>query len=106
MFHLIVLSDPKTIGDEEYQAFYKATFKESADPLAWHHFSGDSGSGVSFKAIIFVPPKLDEMYWQQPLLSKAKDIRLMVKKVFITNDFGEDALPKWASWVKVVVHGK
>lgn len=27
----------------------------------------------------------------------------MVKRVFITNDLGEDALPKWASWVKVVV---
>ena len=27
----------------------------------------------------------------------------MVKRVFITSDLGEDALPKWASWVKVVV---
>ena len=27
----------------------------------------------------------------------------MVKRVFITNDLGEDALPKWATWVKVVV---
>ena len=27
----------------------------------------------------------------------------MVKRVFITSDLGEDALPKWANWVKVVV---
>ncbi len=30
----------------------------------------------------------------------------MVKRVFITNDLGEDALPKWAGWVKVVVDGQ
>ena len=30
----------------------------------------------------------------------------MVKRVFITSDIGEEGLPKWASWVKVVVDGK
>ena len=44
-------------------------------------------------------------YWQNPLQTNARDIRLMVKRVFITSDLGEDALPKWASWVKVVVDG-
>jgi len=29
----------------------------------------------------------------------------MVKRVFITSDLGEDAMPKWASWIKVVVDG-
>ncbi|KAF9055246.1 HSP90-domain-containing protein [Hymenopellis radicata] len=95
--------DPKTISDEEYQEFYKATFKDHRAPLAWHHFSGDSGSGVSFKAIIFLPAEMDPAYWQQPLEYQSKDVRLMVKRVFITNDLGEDALPKWAGWVKVVV---
>jgi HSP90 family molecular chaperone len=38
-------------------------------------------------------------------MSVSKDIRLMVKRVFITSDLGEDAMPKWASWVKVVVDG-
>lgn len=27
----------------------------------------------------------------------------MVKRVFITSDLGEDVLPKWANWVKVVI---
>lgn len=30
----------------------------------------------------------------------------MVKRVFITSDLGEHSLPKWASWVKVVIDGK
>ncbi len=45
----------------------------------------------------------EEKYWQNPLESTAKDIRLMVKRVFITSDLGQDTLPKWANWVKVVV---
>lgn len=29
----------------------------------------------------------------------------MVKRVFITSDLGDEGLPKWASWVRVVVDG-
>ncbi|KAH9844178.1 heat shock protein Hsp90 [Rhodofomes roseus] len=99
----IWMRDPKTVTDEEYETFYQATFKDYQKPLAWDHFSGDSGSGTSFKAIIFIPSELSNEYWQNPMASNARDIRLMVKRVFITSDLGEDALPKWASWVKVVV---
>ncbi|KAI1789557.1 heat shock protein Hsp90 [Ganoderma leucocontextum] len=99
----IWMRDPKTISDEEYETFYQATFKDHQKPLTWSHFQGDSGSGVSFRAIIFLPSRLDDEYWQNPLQSVTKDIRLMVKRVFITSDLGEDALPKWANWVKVVV---
>ncbi|KAI0796792.1 cation-transporting ATPase [Abortiporus biennis] len=96
------MRDPKTVTDEEYELFYHATFKDYEKPLAWHHFSGDTGSGTSFRAIIYIPSRLDDSFWQVSQ-STSKDFRLMVKRVFITNDLGEDALPKWASWVKVVV---
>ncbi|TCD70817.1 hypothetical protein EIP91_001507 [Steccherinum ochraceum] len=95
--------DPKTVTDEEYEAFYAATWKDNEKPLAWHHFTGDSGSGVSFRAIVYIPSHLDESYWREGLEGSNKDLRLMVKRTFITNSLGEDALPKWASWVKVVV---
>ncbi|KAJ3488685.1 hypothetical protein NLI96_g2656 [Meripilus lineatus] len=97
------MKDPKTVTEEEYIGFYQSTFKDYEKPLAWHHFSGDSGSGVSYKAILYIPSRLDESFWQTGPTSLAKDVRLMVKRVFITNDLGDDALPKWASWVKVVV---
>ena len=54
----IICSDPKTVTDEEYEAFYSATWKDYEKPLAWHHFTGDSGSGVSFRAIIYIPSHL------------------------------------------------
>ncbi|KAI0080893.1 cation-transporting ATPase [Panus rudis PR-1116 ss-1] len=95
--------DPKTVTDEEYESFYQATFKDSEKPLAWYHFSGDAGSGTSFKAIIYVPSHLDEAFWQSGPQTDVKDVRLMVKRVFITNDLGENPLPKWASWVKAVI---
>ena len=36
---------------------------------------------------------------------KQNDIKLMVKRTFITSDLGEHSLPKWANWIKVVVDG-
>jgi heat shock protein beta len=48
----------------------------------------------------------EDAFWQHPHLWKSVDIKLMVKRVFITSEFGDDSLPKWASWVKVVVDGK
>ncbi|KLO10241.1 heat shock protein Hsp90 [Schizopora paradoxa] len=99
----IWMRDPKDVTEEEYKLFYKGTFKDMDDPLAWHHFSGDSGSGVSFKAIIYLPATLVQNFWQQAVERSAKDIRLMVKRVFITSDLGDEPLPKWASVVKAVV---
>lgn len=53
-----LFSDPKTVTDEEYEDFYQATYKDFQKPLAWYHFSGDSGSGVSFRALIYIPASL------------------------------------------------
>ncbi|GJJ07305.1 hypothetical protein Clacol_001506 [Clathrus columnatus] len=94
--------DPKEITNEEYIEFYKATFKDKNDPLAWHHFKGDVGTGTSFKAILFVPSQLPRDFWQAPTTGK-QDIRLYNKRVFITNDLEEDGLLKWVSWLKVII---
>ncbi|KAF8528822.1 cation-transporting ATPase [Hysterangium stoloniferum] len=94
--------DPKDITDEEYISFYKATYKDMDAPLAWHHFSGDAGTGSSFKAILFIPSKLPADFWHGPTIVN-KDVRLFNKRVFITNDFGEDTLPKWISWLKAII---
>ncbi|KAI6164847.1 cation-transporting ATPase [Pisolithus thermaeus] len=46
--------DPKTVSDEEYHLLYQATFKDFRKPLAWSHFTGDSGSGVSWASWVRV----------------------------------------------------
>ncbi|RXW25137.1 hypothetical protein EST38_g706 [Candolleomyces aberdarensis] len=95
--------DPKTLDDADYSMFYNGYFKDFKPPLAWTHFSGDSGDGVGFKAILYLPSELPEAFWQKPLEYKPSDIKLLVKRTFITSDLGDNALPKWASWVKVVI---
>ncbi|KAG2367394.1 Hsp90 protein-domain-containing protein [Suillus spraguei] len=97
------MRDPKTISDEDYGLLYQGIFKDFQKPLAWHHFHGDSESGVSFRAIIFIPTRLSNEFFNQPLDTPSKDVMLMVKHVFITSDLGEYSLPKWASWVRVVI---
>ena len=44
-------------------------------------------------------------FFNQPLDASTNDVKLFVKHVFITSDLGEYALPKWASWVRVIVDG-
>ena len=44
-------------------------------------------------------------YWQKPLEYKSKDVKLLVKRTYITSDLGDSTLPQWAAWVKVVIDG-
>jgi heat shock protein 90kDa beta len=98
--------DSKNITALEYELFYQSTFLDvNAKPLAWNHFSGDVGSGISFRALLYIPAKLPDDFWQGAQTALYKGIRLMVKRTFITSDFGEDYLPKWASWVKAIIDG-
>lgn len=95
--------DAKNISSLEYELFYQATWRDfTAKPLAWNHFSGDLGSGVSFRALLYIPGKLPDEFWQGAQ-TVTNGIRLLVKRTFITSDLGEDYLPKWASWVRAII---
>lgn len=41
------------VKDEEYKEFFKQTFREFVDPLAWNHFSVEGT--YEFKGLIYVP---------------------------------------------------
>ncbi|KAK4686199.1 molecular chaperone HtpG, partial [Tremellales sp. Uapishka_1] len=101
----IWMREPKDVSEEEYREFYKAVAKDpSAETLGWGHFKGDSGSGVSYKAIMYIPSKLPQDFWQK-MTSGINNVRLMVKRVFITDDMGEEYMPRWLSFLKVTVDG-
>lgn len=101
----IWMKDPKNVTEQEMNEFYMATFKDPNHPIAYHHFKGDTGSGTSFRALIFIPPDLPTDYWASPKPT-TDSIRLFVKRVFITNDLGEAALPKWISWLRAIIDGE
>jgi heat shock protein beta len=90
---------PKDVTPEEYAAFYKQTFREFVDPAAHAHFSVEGT--LEFTALLYIPgmPPFEAADWLKP----ARNIRLFVKRVFISDDFDEALLPRWCSFVKGVV---
>lgn len=97
------MRDPKDISEAEYREFYQALDPTpDAETSGWTHWKGDSGSGVSFRAMMYIPAKLPEDFWNKGP-GVFRNIRLMVKRVFITDDLGEDYLPRWLSFLKIVV---
>ncbi|KAH0455695.1 hypothetical protein IEQ34_015727 [Dendrobium chrysotoxum] len=91
------LRNPKDVTTDEYNEFYKKTFNEYLDPLASSHFTTEGE--VEFRSILFVPPvKKEDM-----LNTKTKNIRLYVKRVFISDDFDGELFPRYLSFVKGVV---
>ncbi|KAI4996114.1 hypothetical protein ZWY2020_041255 [Hordeum vulgare] len=77
----IWLRTPKEVSTEEYNEFYKKTFNEYLDPLASSHFTTEGE--VEFRSILYVRATKKEDITDR----KTKNIRLYVKRVFISDDF-------------------
>ncbi|KAK9081886.1 hypothetical protein Syun_030723 [Stephania yunnanensis] len=101
----IWLRTPKEVTTGEYNEFYKKTFNEYLDPLASSHFTTEGE--VEFRSILFVPAVAPS--GKDDIINpKTKNIKLYVKRVFISDDFdGELAsggpFPRYLSFVKGVV---
>ncbi|XBI79409.1 heat shock protein 90-6, mitochondrial-like [Triticum dicoccoides] len=93
----IWLRTPKEVSTEEYNEFYKKTFNEYLDPLASSHFTTEGE--VEFRSILYVPATKKEDITDR----KTKNIRLYVKRVFISDDFDGELFPRYLSFVKGVV---
>jgi len=95
----IWLRNPKDVEDADYNAFYKSFSKNSDDPLAHVHFSAEGE--VTFRSILFVPKTAPyDLY--QDYGKKVDNIKMYVKRVFITDDF-EEMMPKYLNFIKGVV---
>ncbi|CAN6329224.1 unnamed protein product [Urochloa humidicola] len=93
----IWLRNPKEVSTEDYNEFFKKTFNEYLDPLASSHFTTEGE--VEFRSILFVPATKKEDITDR----KTKNIRLYVKRVFISDDFDGELFPRYLSFVKGVV---
>ncbi|XP_024310656.1 heat shock protein 90-6, mitochondrial isoform X2 [Brachypodium distachyon] len=93
----IWLRNPREVSTEEYNEFYKKTFNEYLDPLASSHFTTEGE--VEFRSILYVPATKKEDITDR----KTKNIRLYVKRVFISDDFDGELFPRYLSFVKGVV---
>ncbi|KAJ8568596.1 hypothetical protein K7X08_028129 [Anisodus acutangulus] len=96
----IWLRSPKEVSKEEYNEFYRKTFNEYLDPLASSHFTTEGE--VEFRSVLFVPP-VSPTGKDDIVNPKTKNIRLYVKRVFISDDFDGELFPRYLSFIKGVV---
>ncbi|XP_015592342.1 endoplasmin [Cephus cinctus] len=90
---------PSEVTDKEYNDFYKALTKDSQDPLAKIHFVAEGE--VTFKALLFIP-KVQPSESFNRYGTKGDNIKLYVRRVFITDEFNE-MMPNYLSFVRGIV---
>ncbi|KAG0593096.1 hypothetical protein KC19_1G304700 [Ceratodon purpureus] len=96
----IWLRNAKEVAKEDYNTFYKSTFKEFIDPQAYTHFSTEGE--IEFKSLLYIPG-MAPFNSEDMLSGKTKNIRLYVKRVFISDEFDGELFPRYLGFVKGVV---
>lgn len=91
--------NPKEITEEEYSEFYKSLTGDYDNELEHLHFSVEGQ--VDFKALLYIPKRAPYDLFDGQTKRKS-DIKLYVKKVFITDDF-DDTIPEYLKFVRGVI---
>jgi len=90
---------PSEVEEKEYNEFYKALTTDDKDPLSKIHFVAEGE--VTFKALLYVP-KLQPSESFNRYGTKTDNIKLYVRRVFITDEFN-DMMPSFLSFIRGVV---
>ncbi|XP_017859015.1 PREDICTED: endoplasmin homolog [Drosophila arizonae] len=90
---------PSEVTEEEYNAFYKSLTKDSSEPLTQTHFVAEGE--VTFKSLLYIP-KIQPSESFNRYGTKSDNIKLYVRRVFITDEFN-DMMPNYLSFIRGVV---
>nr|GFD33025.1 heat shock protein 90-6, mitochondrial [Tanacetum cinerariifolium] len=82
---ILQLRNPKEVTTQDYNEFYRKAFNEYLDPFTSSHFTTE-GEG-EFRSILYVPA-VTPMGKEDIVNPKTKNIRLYVKRVFISRLMG------------------
>lgn len=90
---------PAEVTDAEYTEFYKSLTKDTSDPLIQTHFVAEGE--VTFKSLLFVP-KVQPSESFNKYGTKSDNIKLYVRRVFITDEFS-DMMPNYLNFIRGLV---
>lgn len=90
---------PNDVDEKEYIEFYKTLTKDSQEPLARTHFVAEGE--VTFKSLLFIP-KVQPGDSFNRYGTKSDNIKLYVRRVFITDKF-TDMMPNYLSFIRGIV---
>lgn len=90
---------PSDVTQEEYTEFYKSLTKDTSEPLTQTHFIAEGE--VTFKSLLFIP-KVQPSESFNKYGSKSDNIKLYVRRVFITDEFN-DMMPNYLNFIRGVV---
>lgn len=90
---------PTEVSQEEYTEFYKSLTKDTAEPLTQTHFIAEGE--VTFKSLLFIP-KVQPSESFNKYGTKSDNIKLYVRRVFITDEFN-DMMPNYLNFIRGVV---
>merc|ERR1712226_110336 len=90
---------PDDIEEQDYVEFYKSITKDTNGPMTHTHFIAEGE--VTFKSLLFVPVNQPSESFNK-YGSLDEQIKLYVRRVFITDDFA-DMMPNYLSFIRGVV---